>query len=86
MRAISVVMFRLLALLVLAVFLGRSEPTGPQVEGLVTIPVPTRDVQWPKMRPSVFMALMCRNKAHSMKNFLGYLEELDYPKDRMTIW
>ena len=30
--------------------------------------------------PSVFLAILARNSA------LGYLENLDYPKDRISLW
>ncbi|XP_065188003.1 procollagen galactosyltransferase 1-like [Sycon ciliatum] len=75
-----------LALLVLAALLASSEPIGPKIQGLVTIPTLQKTEQWPKMRPSVFVALLCRNKAHLLRNSLGYLEEMDYPKDRITMW
>ena len=78
---------KLLAIVFLAQFLlTATEPNGPKVEGLITIPRATRESQWPKVRPSVLVALLCRNKAHLLKNFLGYIEELDYPKERMNIW
>ena len=36
--------------------------------------------------PSVFLAILARNSAHMLPNFLGYLENLDYPKDRISLW
>ena len=37
-------------------------------------------------KPTVFVAVLVRNKAHSLPYTLRYLEDLDYPKDRMIIW
>ncbi len=36
--------------------------------------------------PLVMVAVLARNAAHSLPNSLGYLEGLDYPKHRMSIW
>lgn len=36
--------------------------------------------------PTVVVGLLVRNKAHTLPYFLHYLENLDYPKERMTIW
>ncbi|XP_064395514.1 procollagen galactosyltransferase 2-like isoform X2 [Halichondria panicea] len=36
--------------------------------------------------PSVFLAILARNSAHMLPNFFGYLENLDYPKDRISLW
>lgn len=36
--------------------------------------------------PTVVVALLVRNKAHCLPWFLGQLELLDYPKDRITLW
>ncbi|KAK2144058.1 hypothetical protein LSH36_790g01064 [Paralvinella palmiformis] len=35
---------------------------------------------------TVMVALLVRNKAHTLPYFLNYLERLDYPKDRMALW
>lgn len=37
-------------------------------------------------RPTVLVALLARNAAHTLPPFLGCLERLDYPKSRMAIW
>ena len=34
-------------------------------------------------RPLIFLAVLARNAAHLLSNFLGYLEALSYPKDRI---
>lgn len=36
--------------------------------------------------PTVMIAVLVRNKAHTLPYFLSCLHELDYPKDRMYIW
>ncbi|KAJ8339021.1 hypothetical protein SKAU_G00358070 [Synaphobranchus kaupii] len=36
--------------------------------------------------PTVVIAIIARNAAHSLPYYLGALERLDYPKDRITIW
>ena len=36
--------------------------------------------------PSVFLAIIARNAAHLLPNWLGYIENLDYPKNRMSVW
>lgn len=34
----------------------------------------------------VMVGILARNTAHTLSNFLGYLENLDYPKEKMLIW
>ena len=36
--------------------------------------------------PLVMVGILARNAAHSLGNFLGYFESLDYPKHRMALW
>ena len=36
--------------------------------------------------PHVFLGVLARNAAHLLANFFGYVENLDYPKDSMTVW
>lgn len=36
--------------------------------------------------PHVFIALQARNTAYLLPNFFGSLENLDYPKDRISLW
>ena len=36
--------------------------------------------------PHVFVGVLARNVAYLLSNFFGGLEQLDYPKERMTIW
>jgi len=37
-------------------------------------------------KPHVFVVILARNQAHTLRNFLGYLEGLDYPNQRISIW
>ena len=36
--------------------------------------------------PHVFISVLVRNRAYVLPNFFGYLENLDYPKDRISVW
>ncbi|XP_016989280.1 glycosyltransferase 25 family member [Drosophila rhopaloa] len=36
--------------------------------------------------PTVLIALLVRNKAHTLPMFLSYLEQQDYPKQRIAFW
>ena len=36
--------------------------------------------------PSVVIAILIRNKAHLLPHFFKYLEDLDYPKDRISLF
>ncbi|XP_012945461.1 procollagen galactosyltransferase 1 [Aplysia californica] len=36
--------------------------------------------------PTVLIATLVRNKEHSLPWFLGLIERLDYPKDRIALW
>ena len=38
------------------------------------------------LAPRVFVALICRNAEHSLPYFLGTIERLNYPKERLAIW
>lgn len=40
----------------------------------------------PILAPRVVIALVCRNSAHSLPLFLGTIERLNYPKDRIALW
>lgn len=39
-----------------------------------------------KKDPTVVIALLIRNKAHTLPYFLTLLERLDYAKDRISLW
>ena len=36
--------------------------------------------------PHVFVGVLARNVAYLLSNFFGGFEQLDYPKERMTVW
>jgi len=36
--------------------------------------------------PTVVIAILARNSAHSLPYYLGALERLNYPKDRVSVW
>lgn len=40
----------------------------------------------PLLAPRVLIALICRNAEHSLPYFLGTLDRLRYPKDRIALW
>ncbi|XP_041861443.1 procollagen galactosyltransferase 1 [Melanotaenia boesemani] len=40
----------------------------------------------PLLAPRVLVALICRNSEHSLPYFLGTIERLNYPKERMALW
>ncbi|XP_062305805.1 procollagen galactosyltransferase 1 [Osmerus eperlanus] len=40
----------------------------------------------PLLAPRVLIALICRNSEHSLPYFLGTIERLNYPKDRVALW
>lgn len=37
-------------------------------------------------KPTVLIVTLVRNKAHTLPLFLTYLEEQQYPKDRISLW
>ncbi|CAL8268311.1 unnamed protein product [Arctogadus glacialis] len=40
----------------------------------------------PLLRPKVMIAILARNAAHSLPYYLGCIDRLDYPKERIAIW
>ena len=36
--------------------------------------------------PTVVIAIIARNSAHSLPYYLGALERLNYPKERVSVW
>ncbi|XP_078082417.1 procollagen galactosyltransferase 2 [Mustelus asterias] len=40
----------------------------------------------PLQNPTVLLAIIARNTAHTLPYYLGAIERLDYPKDRISIW
>ena len=43
------------------------------------------DRHWMR-EPTVMMAVLVRNKAHTLPWFMHYLQNLDYPKQRIRLW
>jgi len=41
--------------------------------------------QWMR-EPTVMVAILVRNKAHTLPWFLYYLQNIDYPKQRIRLW
>ncbi|XP_059840822.1 procollagen galactosyltransferase 2-like [Hypanus sabinus] len=37
-------------------------------------------------RPKVLLAIIARNAAHTLPHYLGCIDRLDYPKDRIALW
>ena len=38
------------------------------------------------LKPKVMIAIVARNAAHSLPHYLGCVENLEYPKERIAIW
>lgn len=38
------------------------------------------------LKPKVMIAIVARNAEHSLPHYLGCIERLDYPKERIAIW
>lgn len=38
------------------------------------------------LKPKVMIAVVARNAEHSLPHYLGCIERLDYPKERIAIW
>ena len=57
---------------------GRRPEGGHMGEGAV--------FQDAKEPPLVMVGILARNTAHTLPNFFGYLEGMDYPKHRMAVW
>lgn len=39
-----------------------------------------------KKQPSLLIVTLIRNKAHTLPYFFSYLENQDYPKNRISLW
>ena len=46
----------------------------------------TDNNEYQMLPPRIFMPIIARNVEHSLPNWLGCLEQLDYPKDRIYLW
>lgn len=38
------------------------------------------------LKPKVMIAIVARNAGHSLPHYLGCIEKLEYPKERIAIW
>uniref|UniRef100_A0A3P9LS18 Collagen beta(1-O)galactosyltransferase 2 n=1 Tax=Oryzias latipes TaxID=8090 RepID=A0A3P9LS18_ORYLA len=59
---------------------GASEPVTAVTEPLQVQP------ESPLQKPKVMIAILARNAAHSLPYYLGCIDRLEYPKDRIAIW
>lgn len=60
---------------------------GGQVEiGETDRDAEARATEQPSKAPTVFLAILARNTAHTLPYFFSYIDRLDYPKDRMYVW
>ncbi|XP_046845706.1 procollagen galactosyltransferase 1-like [Xenia sp. Carnegie-2017] len=46
----------------------------------------TDNNEYQMLPPRIFLPIIARNVEHSLPNWLGCLERLDYPKDRIYLW
>jgi hypothetical protein len=62
---------------------------GPLVVSSAVDEAPTHSgnaKQNDRLAPSVVIAILARNKAFTLPYFLTSLENLNYPKDRISLW
>ncbi|XP_067086553.1 procollagen galactosyltransferase 2 [Osmerus mordax] len=79
MRAFGGVEARLFCALMVALVPG----TASDLPTLVQDPVRTESSL---LKPKVMIAILARNSAHSLPHYLGCIDRLDYPKERIAIW
>lgn len=75
MRAVGAVLWALLVALVPGV-----------VSELVTLVQEKAKAESALLKPKVMIAIAARNAAHSLPHYLGCIERLEYPKERIAIW
>ena len=56
------------------------------VSELVTLVQEQVKHESPLLKPKVMIAILARNAAHSLPYYLGCIEGLEYPKERIAIW
>lgn len=69
---------------VLCALLAALGPCG--APELVTLVQETVKPESALLKPKVMIAIVARNAAHSLPHYLGCIEKLDYPKERIAIW
>ena len=58
----------------------------PKAESKISDVVNNLSKELALKEPSVFLAIIARNSAHLLPTWLGYIENLDYPKHRISVW
>jgi collagen beta-1,O-galactosyltransferase len=53
---------------------------------LISFSLSERNESWVEKKPTILIVTLVRNKAHTLPLFLSFLEDLEYPKDRMSLW
>lgn len=61
------------------------DASDEKAQEIVAMPNLASDISVYK-KPSLVVCSLIRNKAHTLPMFLTYLEEQDYPKDRISLW
>lgn len=56
------------------------------VPELVTLVQEPTKAESALLKPKVMIAILARNAAHSLPHYLGCIERLEYPKERIAIW
>ncbi|KAM7410120.1 hypothetical protein PAMA_001528 [Pampus argenteus] len=56
------------------------------VSELVTLVHEPVNTESSLLKPKVMIAIVARNAAHSLPHYLGCIERLEYPKERIAIW
>lgn len=79
MRTVGAVGVAVLLALLAAVVPGGA----PELATLVQEPVKAESAL---LKPKVMIAIVARNAAHSLPHYLGCIERLEYPKERIAIW
>lgn len=77
----EIVGFGLLFLILTAIL-----PFNTCTEDLITEPVEPVLPESSLLKPKVLLSILARNAEHSLPYFLGCIDRLEYPKDRIAIW
>lgn len=76
----------LLLLLLLPLLLGGCGASLPPEPPPPPSPEPQPLPESALQKPTVLLAIIARNAAHTLPHFLGCLERLQYPKSRIALW
>lgn len=77
----EIVGFGLLFLILIGIL-----PFNTCTEDLITEPVEPVLPESLLLKPKVLLSILARNAEHSLPYFLGCIDRLEYPKDRIAIW